>query len=174
MSVDPSDDCTFWYTNEYYPVSSSNVWHTRVGAFSLPECSETDLEIVKSAAPVVASPGEPITYTLNAANTGALDLSGSVSITVTDELPAGFGVTGMQSSDWTCGQIGQVVTCTRLGLVVGPAPEIAIIGLAPLASGVITNTATIESSGTDPNPANDSSAAIVSLELKSFLPLVIR
>ena len=35
MSIDPEDDCTFWYTNEYYPASpaSDADWKTRVGAF---------------------------------------------------------------------------------------------------------------------------------------------
>lgn len=32
MSVDPVDDCTFWYTNEYYAVNGMN-WQTRIGSF---------------------------------------------------------------------------------------------------------------------------------------------
>jgi hypothetical protein len=38
LSVDPTDDCTFWYTNEYYTVTSSANWRTRVGSFRLPTC----------------------------------------------------------------------------------------------------------------------------------------
>jgi hypothetical protein len=38
MTVDPSDDCTFWYTNEFYPVSSSSSWQTRVSSFRFPSC----------------------------------------------------------------------------------------------------------------------------------------
>jgi hypothetical protein len=38
LVVDPSDDCTFWYTNEYYTVNSSNNWTTRIGKFVIPEC----------------------------------------------------------------------------------------------------------------------------------------
>ena len=40
MSVDPSDDCTFWYTNQYQP-SGANAfnWKTRIGVFRLPGCS---------------------------------------------------------------------------------------------------------------------------------------
>jgi hypothetical protein len=34
MSVDPVDDCTFWYTNEYYTSPGIN-WRTRIGAFKL-------------------------------------------------------------------------------------------------------------------------------------------
>ncbi|MGH2723275.1 MAG: calcium-binding protein [Actinomycetota bacterium] len=36
MSVDPVDDATFWYTNEYYPVTSPRGWQTRIGAFEIP------------------------------------------------------------------------------------------------------------------------------------------
>lgn len=39
MAIDPADDCTFWYTNEYYTTSSGSTWATRIGAFRLPECT---------------------------------------------------------------------------------------------------------------------------------------
>lgn len=38
MSVDPSDDCTFWYTNEYYE-TTGGAWKTRIGSFKFPTCS---------------------------------------------------------------------------------------------------------------------------------------
>jgi len=38
MSVDPVDDCTFWYTNEYYAATASFDWQTRIGAFKVPGC----------------------------------------------------------------------------------------------------------------------------------------
>ena len=42
MTVDPSDDCTFWYVNEYYPTSGTpddgRPWHTRIASFKLPGC----------------------------------------------------------------------------------------------------------------------------------------
>jgi hypothetical protein len=39
LQVDPSDDCTFWYTQEYYAVTSQIGWQTRIGSFALPGCS---------------------------------------------------------------------------------------------------------------------------------------
>ncbi len=43
MNIDPSDDCTFWYTNEYYTLagqqSSVAGWQTRIGKFKLPGCN---------------------------------------------------------------------------------------------------------------------------------------
>ena len=41
MDVDPEDDCTFWFTSEYYSASSPNGWRTRVSSFVLPSCEAT-------------------------------------------------------------------------------------------------------------------------------------
>ncbi len=38
MSVDPSDDCTFWYTQEYYSAFGVIDWNTRIGAFKFANC----------------------------------------------------------------------------------------------------------------------------------------
>ena len=41
MSIDPTDDCTFWYTQEYYDTQASGDsgnWHTRIGSFKFPTC----------------------------------------------------------------------------------------------------------------------------------------
>ncbi len=38
MSVDPNDDCTFWFTEEYYKTTGSFNWATRIGSFKFPGC----------------------------------------------------------------------------------------------------------------------------------------
>jgi hypothetical protein len=43
LTVDPNDDCTFWYTQEYLPANSTTDllpvdWHTRIGSFKFPQC----------------------------------------------------------------------------------------------------------------------------------------
>src|SRR6266702_4067548 len=42
MNIDPVDDCTFWYVNEYYTAagqaSSPAGWQTRIASFKLPGC----------------------------------------------------------------------------------------------------------------------------------------
>jgi hypothetical protein len=38
ITVDPVDDCTFWYTNEYYSTTSSFNWRTRIASFKFPGC----------------------------------------------------------------------------------------------------------------------------------------
>ncbi|MBP6002647.1 MAG: VCBS repeat-containing protein [Pyrinomonadaceae bacterium] len=48
MSVDPLDDCTFWYTNEYYATTSNTTYATRIASFKFPNC----------AAPTAQSPAD--------------------------------------------------------------------------------------------------------------------
>jgi hypothetical protein len=38
MNPDPADDCTFWFTNEYF-VENGSEWHTRIGSARIPECT---------------------------------------------------------------------------------------------------------------------------------------
>jgi hypothetical protein len=38
MSVDPVDDCTFWYTTEYLKANGSFNWSTRIASFKFPGC----------------------------------------------------------------------------------------------------------------------------------------
>ena len=38
MTVDPTDDCTFWFTTEYFSTSGSS-WKTRIGSFKMAECT---------------------------------------------------------------------------------------------------------------------------------------
>jgi subtilisin-like proprotein convertase family protein len=39
MTIDPTDDCTFWYTQEYYVTTGSAPWNTRIGKFTFPVCT---------------------------------------------------------------------------------------------------------------------------------------
>ena len=37
MNIDPADDCTFWYVNQYYAVTGAT-WRTRIGHVRWPSC----------------------------------------------------------------------------------------------------------------------------------------
>ena len=43
LTVDPVDDCTFWYINEYYTSDQLEwidaLWHTRIGSFKFANCT---------------------------------------------------------------------------------------------------------------------------------------
>ena len=40
LTVDPVDDCTFWFTSEYYATTTSFNWRTRIGSFRFPTCGK--------------------------------------------------------------------------------------------------------------------------------------
>jgi hypothetical protein len=42
MTIDPADDCTFWYTNQYYNPTSVSSWKTAIGTFKYPACPDSD------------------------------------------------------------------------------------------------------------------------------------
>jgi hypothetical protein len=54
LSVDPSDDCTFWYTQEYYAATGTN-WQTRVGSFKFPSCGPSTAPVNTSAPTISGS-----------------------------------------------------------------------------------------------------------------------
>jgi uncharacterized repeat protein (TIGR01451 family) len=91
LTVDPVDDCTFWYTNEYYPAGSTSYnWRTRVGSFKFPSCSlAPKVDISKVADAFTANFGAPIGFTVTLANNTSTNALG---LTVNDSLPAGPNV----------------------------------------------------------------------------------
>jgi hypothetical protein len=49
MAIDPVDDCSLWYTQEYYGSTSVANWQTRVGSFQFPSCSQALLNAARAA-----------------------------------------------------------------------------------------------------------------------------
>lgn len=112
MSVDPLDDCTFWYTQEYYQTTGNINWQTRVASMVFPECTSTPmLEITKSHTGTFGQGQTDATYTLTVKNVGILATNGVTAVTVTDSLPAGLTATNLSGTNWNCALA--TVTCTR-------------------------------------------------------------
>ncbi|MCO5328005.1 MAG: DUF11 domain-containing protein [Solirubrobacterales bacterium] len=97
-------------------------------------------------------------YDLKVKNVGPLPSSGTS--TVTDVLPAGLTYVSATGPNWSCGNVGQTVTCTRSASIPagGPASTIQLtVAVGAAAAPSLTNTASVANAG-DRNPANDSSA----------------
>ena len=69
LAIDPADDCTFWFTEQYQKVNGGFDWSTAIGTFVFPGCSP---------APDFALSANPNTLTIAQGN------SGTSTITVTD------------------------------------------------------------------------------------------
>ncbi|NJN54581.1 MAG: hypothetical protein HC804_07380 [Anaerolineae bacterium] len=88
MNVDPVDDCTFWYVNEYVPTSSAVGWRLRIGAFKFDECSPsvnasvvltktvgTDATACATTDAITITIGTDVTYCYEIENTGDTTLN---------------------------------------------------------------------------------------------------
>jgi len=73
MAVDPTDDCTFWFTTEYLVTTGAGPWVTRIGSFSLPGCisrpTPTPTATSTSTATSTATPTATATSTSTATST---------------------------------------------------------------------------------------------------------
>jgi hypothetical protein len=76
MAVDPTDDCIFWYTQEYYTVTSDRGWQTRVGSFKFPNCAPP-LTISSVQASNMNSSSAVITWQTNNPANSRVDYGGT-------------------------------------------------------------------------------------------------
>jgi len=83
MAIDEADDCTMWYTNEYYMLTASFDWSTRLASLKFNGCGgppKPDFSLTASPpSQTVVRPGST-TYTVTA--TPLNNFSGTVNLTV--------------------------------------------------------------------------------------------
>lgn len=128
MSVDESDDCTFWYTHEY--VAEGTLWSTRIASFRYPTCVATAVGEIRGT--VIAATGEPLpgavvstgTFTATTDANGAFSLL--VPIGAYDIEVTAFGFETETRLDVVVND-GDVVT---LNFSLQSAPKVAVEGFA--------------------------------------------
>lgn len=130
MSIDPVDDCTFWYTTEYYSNSGLN-WQTRIGSFKFPSCGQPKGVInghVRNAETIQPIPGVKVVAGSDSQNmTVITDQNGSYQMAVlggTYDLTAGPSLPGYPSTGAANGvnlTAGQTIT---KDILLSPAPHI--------------------------------------------------
>ncbi len=157
MSVDPVDDCTFWYVGEYYVTTTSTDWQTRIGSFKFPGCTaatgSADLSITNTDSPDPVTADSPVTYTLHVTNGGA---SNATNVVVTDTPPANVMFGSAITSQGSCSGT-TTVTCNLGGITNGGNATVTI-AVTPVAPGTISNAASVSGTQTDPNMANNSAS----------------
>ncbi|MBI3748933.1 MAG: hypothetical protein HY262_08840 [Chloroflexi bacterium] len=84
MSVDPVDDCTFWYTNEYEKTTGAFNWSTWIASFKFPGCGASvanDFSIGANPTSLSLAPNTQGTSTISTAVTSGAAQTVSLSLT---------------------------------------------------------------------------------------------
>ncbi len=85
MTIDPVDDCTFWYTNEYIPVNGEFNWRTRIASFKFSNCTGGTLPFTTTSISSSINPsitGQLVQFTAAVTGSGAPSLSGNVQFSI--------------------------------------------------------------------------------------------
>ena len=150
MSIDPSDNCTFWYTNEYLPANGSFNWRTRIGSFKLPGCggpvtsgfsiaaNPTSLSVAKGASgtdtiSTAVTSGSPQTVSLNASGQPA---GTTVSFSPTS-VTAGNSSTMTVNVGSTTTQGTYTITVTGTGTASTAQADVTLTVPGPAGAGIV-------------------------------------
>ena len=82
MQVDPSDDCTFWYVDQFQTVTGTFDWNTNISSFAFPTCTGTPTYTINAnpgTVSVAQGNSAPTTITVVPVNgfSGTVNLSAS-------------------------------------------------------------------------------------------------
>jgi len=152
MTVDPLDDCTFWYTQEYYATNSVASWRTRIGAFKFPSCTAPTtpaLTMLNTADAPHVSPGAQMGFNVTLFNSGTDPATG---IAVTDNLPGGSGV------DWSL----DVAHSDSGWSLTGAPPNEVLHGPATLNGGTVSHVHVTSGTPTGTCPTYTNAASFTS------------
>ena len=128
MTVDPVDDCTFWYTQEYMKTSGTFNWNTRIANFKFPNCGSS-----VTANPTSLTFGSQTVGTTSSSQAVTLSNGGSNSVTI--------------SSIATSGDFGQTNNCGSS--LAGNSSCTIDVTFTPTTTGTRTGTLTVtDSAGT--------------------------
>ena len=128
-----------------------------------------DLSLTNAGAPNPAVSGQPLTYTLQAANTGGQD---ATAVTVNDPLPASAVFKSMSATQGSCTRTVSdpnknkdgTVNCT-LGILPGGGTATVTITVTPTKPGTLTaQAATVTAGNISPAGGDDSATATVTVQ----------
>jgi len=158
IAVDPSDDCTFWYTNEYIPSNGAFNWNTRIASFKLPGCpafAGSDFSI--SAIPTSLSLVQGTSGSISTSTAVTSGTAGTVSLAVS-------GVPSGASASLNPGSVTAGNSAT-LNVSAGSAAAGTYTLTVTGTEGSVTHTTTVQLTVTAPSPNFTISASPSSVSL---------
>jgi hypothetical protein len=141
MTVDPVDDCTFWYTQEYIQYTGSLNWNTRISNFIFPNCGPASGANAVLSATKLTFPktliGQTASLPLTLTNTGNATLNIS-----------NVAITGDFTQSNTC--VPQVLAGNNCTITVGftPTAKNSRTGILQLTDNAANNPQRVTLTGT--------------------------
>ena len=156
MQVDPTDDCTFWYVDQYQTVTGEGDWSTNISSFAFPTCTGLPAFFLAAAPGSVSVEG-------GGSGTSAISIApengfnGSVTFSASN-LPGGVTAafnpnpaTSTSTVTFTAGSTTPVGTytvnvngvsgsahgATSLQLTITPAPAVTLLPASPTWGNVV-------------------------------------
>ncbi len=145
MTNDPSDDCTFFYTNQYEATTGSFNWHTRVGSFRFSSCGTAptnDFSVSVSPSSQTVTAGSSTSYTVSTAVTSGSAVSINLSAS---GLPSG-ATASFSSNPVTAGNSSTMTVSTSSSTPAGTS-TITVTGTSGSTSHSATTSLTVNSAG---------------------------
>ncbi len=135
MVPDPSNGCTFWYTQEYYATTGQYLWSTQIGAFKFANCARATGKVQGTVTD--AATGDPVadaTVQLGTGVSARTDSSGNYSIT---DLPGSYTASATDFG-YVSGNASVTITKNQAStqdFTLTPAPSATLSGTVTDGSG---------------------------------------
>jgi hypothetical protein len=148
MTIDPVDDCTFWFTTELYNINGGATWDTRIASVKFPTCAANDFSLgVAPSSQSGTTCGGQLNYTVTTGLTkGAAE---TIALNVQD-LPAGV-TASFNPASVTAGASSTLTLTITAGAPVTASPvTFTVVGTAPSALHPATAQISIATGGPPP------------------------
>ena len=141
MTVDPVDDCTFWYTNEYYESGggASGNWQTRIGSFKYPSCGNSGPTLTPTN---TATATNTATITSTSTPTATRTVTATPTLTLTPTVSATASSTSTASATLTVGPSNTPTVTSTITVTTTPSST-----FTATPTRTVTTTATITATG---------------------------
>jgi hypothetical protein len=128
MTVDPVDECTFYYTNEYLKTTGGLNWSTKVGKFSFPGCGQpADFSISATPASMSLTQGGSSQSVISTTKVGS---ASTVSIAATIS-PSPTGITATLDKTFVAAGESATLTVTTSSSASAGSYTVTVTGTGP-------------------------------------------
>ncbi len=144
MQVDPSDDCTFWYVDQYEQTSGTYNWHTSISSFAFSGCGGGGGGAAVTLAPTSLTwPKTLVGTTATAKKKVTVTNSGSASLTISNIAVSGdFALVPVT-------QTKKITPCVNGSVVAAGASCVVKVSFTPTQTGTRTGSLTLTDNAPD-------------------------